>query len=139
MMVRMRKIIRDTRHRRSQPPSPFLPRPRWAGWLVLIMAGYVVGEFAEPVLPAAHLLTPLLAGLALAAIGPTPDRVPARLNRTCQAALGVLIGSYLNPQTQQHASTAVLPLTAVTAATIGLSLVAAAVMARIGRIGRASA
>ncbi|GAA1281285.1 AbrB family transcriptional regulator [Planotetraspora silvatica] len=120
------------------PPNHVVWR-RWAGWLALIVIAYVIGESAEAVLPAAHLLAPLVAGLALAATGLTADQVPARLNRTCQAGLGVLIGSYLNPNTLEHASSAMLPLTVVTVATIGLSLLAAAVMARTGRIDRASA
>ncbi|MEV7965663.1 AbrB family transcriptional regulator [Sphaerisporangium sp. NPDC088356] len=131
--------FRGTRFKHSLSPSNFLPRHRRAGWPALIATAYVAGELAESVLPAAHLLAPLLAGLAFAAMGLTADQVPARLNRMCQAALGVLIGSYLNPQTLGQAATAVLPLTAVTAATIGLSLGAAAVMARTGRIDRASA
>lgn len=94
---------------RAHSPSDYVVWRRWTGWLALIVIAYVIGESAEAVLPAAHLLAPLAAGLALAATGLTADQVPARLNRTCQAGLGVLIGSYLNPNTLEHASSAILP------------------------------
>lgn len=93
----------------------------------------------EPVLPAPHLLGPLLAGLAVAGAGFAAGHLPGRVNRTCQAVLGVLMGSYLNPHALHQASAEILPLTAVTAATVVLSLVAAAVFARVGRVDPASA
>ncbi|MET8160640.1 AbrB family transcriptional regulator [Sphaerisporangium sp. NPDC005289] len=112
---------------------------RWVGWLGLILGACAAGEVAEPILPAPHLLVPLLAGLALAVSGLTADQVPGRLNRGCQAVLGVLMGGYLDPHTAHQAAAEVLPLAAVTTVTIGLSLAAAAIMARTGRIDRASA
>ncbi|WP_405151168.1 AbrB family transcriptional regulator [Sphaerisporangium sp. NBC_01403] len=112
---------------------------RWVCWLGLILAAFAAGEIAEPVLPAPHLLTPLLAGLALAVLGLIAHQVPGGLNRACQAALGVLMGSYLNPAGLHQAAAAMLPLSVVTAATILLSLGAAAVMARMGHVDWPSA
>ncbi|RCG29565.1 AbrB family transcriptional regulator [Sphaerisporangium album] len=103
------------------------------------MGAFAAGELAEPVIPAAHLLTPLLIGLILAVAGLIAHHVPAGLNSACQAALGVLMGSYLNPASLHQAAGAVLPLVLVTGATILLSLGAAAVLARMGHIDRASA
>lgn len=105
----------------------------------MVLAALAAGEAAEPVLPAPHLLAPLLAGLAIAVAGFAAGKLPVRVNRASQAVLGVLMGSYLNPHTLTQASGHILPLTAITAATVILSLGAAALLARIGRIDRASA
>ncbi|MEU9888360.1 AbrB family transcriptional regulator [Sphaerisporangium sp. NPDC051011] len=112
---------------------------RRAGWPALILAAVAAGELAEPVLPAAHLLAPLLIGLVLAVAGLIVHRVPAGLNSACQAGLGVLMGSYLNPASLHQAAGSVFPLVLVTGATILLSLGAAAVLTRMGHIDRASA
>ncbi|MFF4528600.1 AbrB family transcriptional regulator [Streptomyces sp. NPDC001407] len=128
--------------RRTVAPSPSLahpPRRRRTAWPALAVAAYAAGEAAEPLLPAPHLLAPILAGLALALAGFTAGKLPVRVNRLSQALLGVLMGSYLDPRTLDQASAAVLPLTAVTAATAVLSLAAAAVLARVGRVDRATA
>lgn len=105
----------------------------------MALAACAAGEAAEPVLPAPHLLAPLLAGLAVAVAGFTAGKLPQRVNRSSQAALGVLMGSYLSPHTLTQAGGALLPLTAVTAATVVLTLAAAAVLTRTGRIDRATA
>ncbi|MGW2229453.1 AbrB family transcriptional regulator [Streptomyces formicae] len=124
-------------HRITRPHR--IPRGRWASWTAVALAACAAGEAAEPVLPAPHLLAPLLAGLAIAVAGFTAGKLPQRVNRTSQAALGVLMGSYLNPHTLNQAGGALLPLTAITAATVVLTLAAAAVLARLGRLDRATA
>ncbi|MEV8474420.1 AbrB family transcriptional regulator [Streptomyces sp. NPDC051173] len=124
----------------APPPSlAHPPRRRRTVWPALAVAAYAVGEVAEPLVPAPHLLAPMLAGLALALAGFTAGRLPVRVNRCSQALLGVLMGSYLDPRTLDQASAAVLPLTAVTAATAVLGLAAAAVLTRVGRVDRATA
>lgn len=57
----------------------------------------VAGEVAESVVPASHLLTPLLVGFAAAMSGLVVDQVPSRVNRGCHAVLGVVIGASLSP------------------------------------------
>ncbi|MQS17396.1 AbrB family transcriptional regulator [Streptomyces kaniharaensis] len=119
--------------------APPVRRRRRSAWLAVALAACAAGEIAEPVLPAPHLLAPLLAGLAVAVAGFSAGKLPARVNRASQAILGVLMGSYLSPHTLHEASGQILPLTAVTAATVVLSLGAAHVLARIGGVDRASA
>jgi membrane AbrB-like protein len=108
-------------------------------WSAATVAACAAGEAAEPVFPAPHLLIPLLAGLAAAGSGLVAEQVPRRVNRTCQAVLGVLMGSYLSPVALHQAAGALLPLAAVTAATILFSLATAAVLTRTGRMDRATA
>lgn len=114
-------------------------RWRWATWLAVVVAGCVGGEVAEPVVPAAHLLVPLIAGLIAAGSGWVTSQVPRRLNRSSQAVLGVLMGSYLSPVALHQAAGAVLPLAAVTTATIILSLAVAAGLTRMIRMDGATA
>ncbi len=115
------------------------PSWRWAAWACVILAAWVAGEVAEPIVPAAHLLVPLLAGLAAAGSGLVADQLPLRLNRASQAALGVLMGSYLDQAALRQAAGAVLPLAAVTLGTVVLSLGAAAILTRLGDVDRATA
>ncbi|MGH4028750.1 AbrB family transcriptional regulator [Actinomycetota bacterium Odt1-20B] len=127
----------------ASPAVPSAPSPGkrwlWASWTAVVLAAYAAGEVAEPVLPAPHLLVPLLAGLAVAAAGFSAGKLPVRVNRSTQALLGVLMGSYLTPHTLHQASGRVIALTSVTAATLALSLAGAAALTRIGRVDRASA
>ncbi|GII64645.1 AbrB family transcriptional regulator [Sphaerisporangium krabiense] len=106
---------------------------------MLIAGAFAAGELAEPVVPAPHLLAPLLAGLVLALAGLVTREVPRGVNQACQAALGILVGSYLSPVSIQRAGADLLPLALVTAVTIMLSLGAAGVMTRLGHLDRASA
>jgi hypothetical protein len=76
----------------------------------------VAGEVTESVVPASHLLTPLLVGFAAVMSGLVVDQVPSsRVNRGCHAVLGVVIGASLSPVAlHQAAGTAVTALTAST-------------------------
>ncbi|MFJ8387764.1 AbrB family transcriptional regulator [Streptomyces sp. NPDC094438] len=123
----------------SQSPPAHRPQRQWPAWTAVTLGACAAGEVAEPILPAPHLLAPILAGLAIALAGFTAGKLPVRVNRLSQAVLGVLMGSYLSPTTLHQASGAILPLTAVTAATAALSLAAAAVLTRTGRVDRATA
>ncbi|MFB9248722.1 AbrB family transcriptional regulator [Sphaerisporangium melleum] len=112
---------------------------RWAIWPALIAAGFAAGELAEPVLPAPHLLAPLLAGLALALTGLTTRQVPRAVTQVCQAAFGVLVGGYLDAHSLFQTGPGLIPLAVVTVVTILLSLGGGAVMTRVGHVDRASA
>ncbi|MDJ0386156.1 AbrB family transcriptional regulator [Streptomyces sp. G-G2] len=80
-----------------------------------------------------------MAGLAVAAAAFGAGKLPVQMNRVFQVALGVLMGSYLSSRTLPQPPGHVLPLTAVTAATVALSLAEAAFLSRLGRVDRASA
>lgn len=125
-------------HRPLRPQCRAFGR-HWGIWLAVTLGAWMAGEVAEPILPTPHLLVPLLAGLAVAGSGLFPDQVPLRLNRASQAALGVLMGSYLDQAALHQAAGSVLPLVMVIAATVALSLGAAAVLVRIGHMDRATA
>ncbi|MFE2679238.1 AbrB family transcriptional regulator [Streptomyces hygroscopicus] len=122
--------------------EPTLSRPAASAglWALIIAGGYAAGLAADVLgVPAPYLLSSLLAGAALALCGLVRDRLPAPANRASQALVGALMGSYLTPAALVSAAPVALPLTVVTAATIGLSLAVAWLLARGGRVGRSSA
>ncbi|MEU1804719.1 AbrB family transcriptional regulator [Streptomyces sp. NPDC019937] len=109
-------------------------------WALIIAGGYAAGLAAHAFgVPAPYLLSSLLVGAALALCGRVRDRLPAPANRASQALVGALMGSYLTPSALLSAAPVALPLTVVTAATIGMSAAVAWFLARGGRIGRPSA
>src|SRR5690242_14928478 len=91
-------------YRPSCPPWSGLRRPsgeprhhrRW-GRLLVIVTACIAGEGAESVVPASHLLVPLVVGFAAAISGLVVDKVPPYVNRGSQAVLGVMIGASLSP------------------------------------------
>ncbi|NMH98850.1 AbrB family transcriptional regulator [Pseudonocardia acidicola] len=131
-------------------PEPFRPahltRPehlrtaaRGAGWILLVVVCYELSEFGEALgAPAPDLLAGLLAGLVLALSGLVNRSFPRAATRASQALVGVIMGSYLDTGSAIPVGAA-LPLVAITAATILLSLGAAAVLARIGKLGMTDA
>ncbi|MGW5272667.1 AbrB family transcriptional regulator [Streptomyces sp. NPDC004044] len=107
----------------------------------MIVAGaYAAGLVASVLgVPAPYLLSSLLVGAALAVSGVVRDRLPGPANRASQALVGALMGSYLTWSAVRSAAPTALPLTAVTGATIAMSVAVAWFMARRGRISRPSA
>ncbi|MEU8719574.1 AbrB family transcriptional regulator [Streptomyces antimycoticus] len=116
-------------------------RPAPVGrWVLIIAGGYAAGLTASAFgVPAPYLLASLLAGAALALCGVVRDRLPAPAGRASQALVGALMGSYLTPAALVSAAPVALPMTVATAATIALSVGAAWLLARRGRISRPSA
>ncbi|MFI1621252.1 AbrB family transcriptional regulator [Streptomyces lydicus] len=116
-------------------------RPAPAGrWALIAAAAYAAGLAAAACgVPAPYLLCSLLVGAALALMGVVRERLPAPANRTAQALVGALMGSYLTWPALTAAAPVALPLTAVTAATIALSVAVAWFLARGGRLSRPSA
>ncbi|GAA1149319.1 AbrB family transcriptional regulator [Streptomyces hebeiensis] len=109
-------------------------------WALIVAGGYATGLVASVLgVPAPYLLASLLAGAVAALSGRVRDRLPAPANRSSQALVGALMGSYLTPSALASAAPAALPLTAITAATIALSVTVAWLLARRGRISRPSA
>lgn len=104
-------------------------------WAVIITGGYVAGAAASAVgLPSPFLLASLLVGAALSLSGVVRDRLPDAANRSSQAVAGALMGSYLTPSALAAAAPLALSLTAVTVATLVLSVTVAWCLARRGRI-----
>ncbi len=128
----------------------YLPRPRsparqeWLvpafAWPVVTVGCYLIAEFGEKArIPAPQIVLSLLVGAALAMSGAVAGSLPRPAVSASQAAVGVLMGSYLNPATLPALAGAVLPLTGVTVATIALCAAAAILLARMSRIKLADA
>src|SRR5437588_3886404 len=97
-----------------------------ARWIALIVGGYVLGTMASLVhVPSPHLLAGLLLGASLAISGIVHDRLPRPAYRWVQALVGVMMGSYMDLSSLRTAASSVMPLTAVTAATVVLSIAVA--------------
>jgi membrane AbrB-like protein len=109
-------------------------------WTVIACGGYGLAELAEPLqLPASFLIVPLVFGVVLAVSGLVSETVPRTANRSAQALIGVLMGTYLTPGMMRRFGAAALPLTVITAATVALSLVGALVLVRTAGMDRATA
>ncbi|MFJ9034318.1 AbrB family transcriptional regulator [Streptomyces sp. NPDC102274] len=138
--VRQREHAREPSHGSSPGPSN-CRAPNPAGrWALIIAGSYAAGLVASVLgVPSPYLLASLLAGIVLALSGGVRERLPGPVNRSSQALVGALMGSHLTPSALMSAAPAALPLTAVTAATIALSVAVAWPLARRGRISRPSA
>jgi membrane AbrB-like protein len=121
------------------PEGAFADWGRGSGWVLALLAAFVIGEATETVLPASHLLVSLVVGLTIAGFGMRIGQVPRVANRTSQALLGVVMGAYLNIAALRATAGAALPLLAVTAATMLLSIACAGIIVRIAGMDRATA
>lgn len=102
--------------------------PVWGGLLVL---AWFAGKYGEQFgLPAPHVIVSVLLGLLLASTGLLRRTVPRGLHTGAQAVTGVVIGTYLNAGALATTGGALLPLLAITLATLVLSLTAGLVLAR---------
>lgn len=130
-------------YRPAYPPwSGLLRRPRdhrWWRWPLVIVTACIAGEAAESVVPASHLLVPLVVGFAAAIGGLVVAKVPSQVNRGSQAVLGVMIGASLSPTALHQTAAAAVLLTIVTALTVVVSLAAAALLAGVARLDRPTA
>lgn len=111
-----------------------------SGWGALVVGCYVLGNGAKFLgVPAPHLLVGLLVGVAAALTGLVRTRMPPKLNRAAQAMVGVLMGSYLAPDSLRSVTDSLGPLALTTAGTIVLCLAAAVVLPRLTAMRRADA
>ncbi len=111
-----------------------------ARWMGLIAAGYFLGLGGRLAgIPAPHLLAGLMVGVGVALSGLVSDRIPRSAYRWVQALVGVTMGSYMDLSALRSAAPAALPLTAVTAATVVLSIWVAFRLSRRGRLDRPTA
>lgn len=111
-----------------------------ARWMGLIAAGYFLGLGGRLAgIPAPHLLAGLIVGVGVALSGLVSDRIPRSAYRWVQALVGVTMGSYMDLSALRSAAPAALPLTAVTAATVVLSIWVAFRLSRGGRLDRPTA
>jgi membrane AbrB-like protein len=109
-------------------------------WGLITAGGYAAGLVASVLsVPAPYLLAPLALGVVLALSGAIPGRIPGPINRCSTMLVGALMGSYLTPAALMAAAPLALPLTAVTAVTVVLSLAGGLGLARAGGISQPSA
>lgn len=113
--------------------------PGWAPqalalWIVVAVTALVGGSLVESVgLPAPHLITGLVAGLILALTGlarRTGARLPRLVYLAAQAIAGVLLGTYFSASALVKTGLALIPLLAITVATLLLSVGAGLLVAR---------
>jgi membrane AbrB-like protein len=102
------------------------------GWFLLVTVCYVVGAAARSVgVPSAHLVVSLLIGVIAALAGLVQTPLPKRAKRGSQAVVGVLMGSYLDPDSLRSVADSIVPLSIVTVATIGLCVLLGLVLPKV--------
>jgi membrane AbrB-like protein len=102
-----------------------------APWPVLAAAVYGGGRALDAAgLPSSYLFAALLIGLAVALVRPGLVDVPAGAFRAGQAVAGVSLGAYLQSDALSSLADSWLPVLVVSAATLGLSIGAGAVLTR---------
>lgn len=123
-----------------------MPRRRWLtmGLLWLAIAGitWQGGTVLEDLgLPAPHLLTGLLVGVAVAltGLGRVSGPVPPLGYTAAQAVAGVLLGTYFNPASLATLAGSWLPLLVVTLATLAFSVGGGVLLARLTGLDRSTA
>ncbi|RDI52881.1 AbrB family transcriptional regulator [Nocardia mexicana] len=110
---------------------------RWQalGWMVLLAAVLGVAELLDRTrFPAPQMIVAIVVGAALALTGRLPAPLPKEVSVGVQAMLGVLMGSYLQVSLLRSVGLALLPVLAVTAATVVVSVLVALVFARVARV-----
>jgi membrane AbrB-like protein len=110
---------------------------RWAG---LTAATVLVSlAFDAIALPSPFLFGALLVGLGVALARPGALDIPIPLFGAAQAAVGVALGTYLQSSSLSALGDDWLPVTLVSAATLGVSLAAGVVTARVTEVDRTTA
>ncbi|WP_280381618.1 AbrB family transcriptional regulator [Nocardia wallacei] len=110
---------------------------RWQalGWMVLLAAVLGVAELLDRTrFPAPQMIVAIVVGAALALTGRLPAPLPKEVSVGVQAMLGVLMGSYLQVSLLRSVGMALIPVLAVTAATVVVSVLVAVVFARAARV-----
>ncbi|MBF6238314.1 Putative ammonia monooxygenase [Nocardia otitidiscaviarum] len=110
---------------------------RWqvVSWAALL--GMVLGlaELLERVrFPAPQMIVAIVIGAGLALLGRLPAPLPREVSLGVQAMLGVLMGSYLEVSLLVSIGWDLLPVLAVTAATVLVSILIALVFARVAKV-----
>jgi len=98
-----------------------------------IAGGIVAGGLALDAggLPSSYLFAALLLGLAIALTRPDRVALPPVCFRAAQAVAGVSLGAYLQADALRAVAGSLVPVLLVSGATLGLSLAAGAILARM--------
>jgi len=100
-------------------------------WVALVALAWFGGKYGERYgLPAPHVIVSVVIGLIVASSGLMRRTVPKHLHTAAQAVTGVIIGTFLNLHALSTTGSSLLPLLAITIATLVLSLAGGLVLAR---------
>ena len=100
-------------------------------WLAVGAAVVAGGLLLDLVgLPSSYLFAALLVGLAIALARPRTVSVDERVFRSAQAVAGVSLGTYLQAEALRALAGSWLPVLLISAATLGLCLIAGTILAR---------
>ncbi|MBF6327038.1 AbrB family transcriptional regulator [Nocardia transvalensis] len=105
------------------------------GWVLLLGAVLALAEVLDRVrFPAPQMILAIVVGAGLALTGRLPAPLPRQVSVGVQAMLGVLMGSYLEVSLLGSIGLALLPVLAITAATLVVSVLVALVFARCTKV-----
>lgn len=110
---------------------------RWqvVSWAALFVAVLGISELLERTrFPAPQMIVAIVVGAGLAMMGRLPAAMPREVSLGVQGMLGVLMGSYLEVSLLSSIGWALLPVLAVTAATVIVSIAIAVVFARMAKV-----
>lgn len=110
---------------------------RWALLALLVIAGTIGGEALG--IPSSAMIAGLLVGLGYALISSVRLELDSGLNSCAQMVTGVVIGSYLSASTLAGLGGAWLPVVAITMCTLLLTFGAGLLLARVTKLGPATA
>lgn len=112
-----------------------MTRRQVIGWVALLTSVLAGAELLERVnFPAPQMILAIVVGGALALAGKLPAPMPRQLSCGVQSMLGVLMGSYLEISLLSSIGLALIPVLAVTVATLLISLLVAVVFARFAHV-----
>ncbi|RJQ76044.1 AbrB family transcriptional regulator [Pseudonocardiaceae bacterium YIM PH 21723] len=114
-----------------------MPRSLGAlGWVMIVAGCHILGDIGSAAgLPAGNLLMSMIIGIALAVSGILRMSFPKPAARVSQVLIGVLMGSYLMPDSLKSMGLATALLTGVTLLTIALAALVAWAMFRYTSVG----
>ncbi|MFI9401270.1 AbrB family transcriptional regulator [Nocardia sp. NPDC052316] len=104
----------------------------WVALLASVLAGATLLDRVH--FPAPQMILAIVVGGALALAGKLPAPMPRELSCGVQSMLGVLMGSYLEISLLSSIGMALVPVLAVTVATLLISLLVAVVFARFAHV-----
>ncbi|WP_084478636.1 AbrB family transcriptional regulator [Nocardia jejuensis] len=104
----------------------------WVALSAAVLAGAALLDRVG--FPAPQMILAIVVGAALAMTGRLPKPLPKQVNTAVQGMLGVLMGSYLQVSLLTSIGLDLLPVLAVTAATIVVSVAVALVFARAAKV-----
>lgn len=110
-------------------------RSQVVSWVALLAVVLGIAEILERTrFPAPQMIVAIVVGAGLALLGRLPAPLPREVSVGVQAMLGVLMGSYLEVSLLSSIGWGLLPVLAVTVATVLVSMAIALVFARVAKV-----